>query len=104
MRLTARPYALDPVLLAAVIALTVLGTVMVTSASISIADRQAGEPFMYLARHGLALAIAILVVFGPGAQRRAEPFVPGAWSDAPDMSTALVTQRGPSPRVGPDPR
>jgi cell division protein FtsW len=59
MKLTARPFTLDPILLAAVIALTALGAVMVTSASISIADRQAGEPLLYLSRHALALGIGL---------------------------------------------
>jgi cell division protein FtsW len=57
MKLTARPFALDPMLTAAVIALVSVGAVMVTSASISIADRQAGEPLLYLLRHLLALGL-----------------------------------------------
>jgi cell division protein FtsW len=55
-----RTLALDPVLLATVIALAALGAVMVSSASISLADRQAGEPFYYLTRHLAALGLGAL--------------------------------------------
>jgi cell division protein FtsW len=48
---------LDPVLLAIVLAIVLLGLVMVTSASISIASRGGGEPFYYLQRQ-LMLAVA----------------------------------------------
>ncbi len=49
--------AFDPVLIAACIGLLVLGTVMVGSASISLADRNTGQPLYYLWRHLMALAI-----------------------------------------------
>jgi cell division protein FtsW len=58
----------DPLLVGALIALAVIGTTMVGSASITIADKQTGEPFFYLVRHlgalaigcvGLAVAVAI---------------------------------------------
>jgi cell division protein FtsW len=60
--------AFDPLLVGALIALAVIGTTMVGSASITIADRQTGEPLYYLVRHlgalaiggvGLAVALAI---------------------------------------------
>lgn len=47
---------LDPVTLALVAAIVLLGLVMVTSASISLASREAGEPFVYLQRQ-LALTL-----------------------------------------------
>ncbi len=47
---------LDPVTLALVAALVLLGLVMVTSASISLASREAGDPFIYLERQ-LALSL-----------------------------------------------
>ncbi len=49
--------AFDPVLIAACIGLLVLGTVMVGSASISLADRNTGQPLYYLWRHLTALVI-----------------------------------------------
>ncbi|HEX6993177.1 MAG TPA: putative lipid II flippase FtsW [Gammaproteobacteria bacterium] len=55
---TARlPVAIDPPLVAAAVGLAVIGTIMVGSASISIADNATGEPFYYLTRHLGALAI-----------------------------------------------
>ena len=50
-------FNLDPKLLSAVIALLVLGSVMVSSASISLADRAMGEPHYFLIRHFGAIAI-----------------------------------------------
>ncbi|MFO7287265.1 MAG: putative lipid II flippase FtsW [Gammaproteobacteria bacterium] len=52
-----QPVALDPALIASAVGLAALGTVMVGSASISIADNATGEPFYYLIRHLGALAI-----------------------------------------------
>lgn len=52
-----QPVALDAALLAAVVGLAALGTIMVGSASISIADNATGEPFHYLVRHLGALMI-----------------------------------------------
>ncbi|HLF12368.1 MAG TPA: putative lipid II flippase FtsW [Gammaproteobacteria bacterium] len=49
--------ALDPILVGAVVALTALGAVMVGSASISLADRETGEPLYFFLRHLGALAI-----------------------------------------------
>ena len=54
--LEARP-KFDPVLVGALIALAVLGTIMVGSASISLAERNAGEPLFYLYRHAAALGL-----------------------------------------------
>jgi cell division protein FtsW len=51
--------AFDPVLVGAIIGLAALGAMMVGSASISIADRQTGEPLFYLLRHLGALAIGL---------------------------------------------
>ncbi len=46
-----RGFNLDGPSVAAIIALVVLGTVMVSSASISVADRDMGEPLFFLSRH-----------------------------------------------------
>ena len=63
-----RPMPFDPLLVGALIALAVIGATMVGSASITIADKQTGEPLYYLVRHlgalaigcvGLAVAVAI---------------------------------------------
>jgi cell division protein FtsW len=59
-RFLSRPFAIDATLLAAIIALTALGAVMVSSASISLADRQVGEPLYYFSRHLGALGIGVL--------------------------------------------
>jgi len=48
---------LQPLLLAAIIALTALGAVMVSSASISLADQEMGEPLFFLTRHLEAIMI-----------------------------------------------
>ena len=61
-----RSLTLDPILLAAVIGLLVLGIVMVSSASISLADKDMGQPLYFLYRHLGAIAIgccAALVAF-----------------------------------------
>jgi cell division protein FtsW len=52
--------ALDPVIILATAGLLLLGLVMVTSASISVADRQLGNPFFYLERQLMFTAIGIL--------------------------------------------
>ncbi|MBN1237983.1 MAG: putative lipid II flippase FtsW [Gammaproteobacteria bacterium] len=52
-----RHVAIDPLLVGAALALAVLGTIMVGSASISLADNSTGSPFYYLTRHLGALAI-----------------------------------------------
>jgi cell division protein FtsW len=59
---------IDPVLVASTLALLLVGLVMVTSASVNLADRVAGEPLLFLERQvlsaglGLALAVALLAV------------------------------------------
>jgi cell division protein FtsW len=52
--------AFDPLLIGALVMLAVFGAVMVGSASISLADRQTGEPLFYLYRHLGALGIGCL--------------------------------------------
>jgi cell division protein FtsW len=61
-RSNARPrrFALDHVLLLAAAGLVLLGLVMMTSASISIADRQVHEPLYFLQRQSLFVALGIL--------------------------------------------
>ena len=58
--LTIRGFSIDSPSLAAVIALMVLGTVMVSSASISLADQELGEPLFFLLRQLGALSIGCL--------------------------------------------
>ncbi|MGQ0429703.1 MAG: putative lipid II flippase FtsW [Gammaproteobacteria bacterium] len=59
---------LDPVIVAAVLGLLLLGIVMVTSASLNVAERASGDPFFHLERQllsvllGATLAGAMLVV------------------------------------------
>ena len=64
-----RGYNVDAPSLAALIALMVLGAVMVSSASISLADRDMGEPLFFLLRQLGALAIgciaAVIVMLIP---------------------------------------
>lgn len=55
-----RGFQLDPALLSAVIGLLVLGTVMVSSASISLADSATGEPLYFLVRHSGAIVIGLI--------------------------------------------
>jgi cell division protein FtsW len=52
-------FAVDPMMVAAVIGLLVIGTVMVGSASISLADRNTGEPLYFLWRHVGALGVGL---------------------------------------------
>ncbi len=59
--LQVRGFNLDGPSLAAIIALMVLGAVMVSSASISLADREIGEPLFFLLRQLGALLIGCLV-------------------------------------------
>lgn len=53
-------FVLDPWLLGAVLTLLAVGLVMVSSASISIADRQMGQPFYYLLRQAISVAVGLL--------------------------------------------
>ncbi len=55
-----RGAAFDPMLVASLIALLAIGAIMVGSASISIADRQTGDPLFYLARHVAAIGIGLV--------------------------------------------
>ena len=55
-----RRAAFDPVLLASLVGLVAIGAIMVGSASISIADRQTGEPLFYLVRHLAAVGIGVV--------------------------------------------
>jgi len=70
-RSSARPkrFIFDPVLLLSVAGILLIGLVMVTSASISIADRQMHEPLYYLQRQamgvGLGLVAAGFMMFVP---------------------------------------
>jgi cell division protein FtsW len=55
-----RALAFDPTLVGALIGLLAIGAIMVGSASISIADRQTGEPLFYLLRHLGAIGVGVL--------------------------------------------
>ncbi|MGH8236994.1 MAG: FtsW/RodA/SpoVE family cell cycle protein, partial [Steroidobacteraceae bacterium] len=61
-RSSARPrrFAFDSVLLLTVGALLLLGLVMMTSASISIADKQVHEPLHYLERQMVGVALGLI--------------------------------------------
>ncbi len=52
---------IDPVLTAASLGLLLLGLVMVTSASMTMADRQAAAPFLFLERQLLSAALGMVV-------------------------------------------
>lgn len=54
-----RRLLLDPILILAVIGLLLLGLTMVTSASITVADSTAGDPFFYLKRQLFAIALGL---------------------------------------------
>jgi cell division protein FtsW len=51
--------AIDPVILATTLALLLIGLVMVTSASITLAERQVGDAFAYLDRQLLSAALGL---------------------------------------------
>ncbi len=55
-----RRFSVDSVLLLAVCALVLLGLVMMTSASVAIADRQMHEPFYYLQRQSFGVMLGLL--------------------------------------------
>lgn len=61
-RSSARPkqFVFDPILMLATAGIVLLGLVMVTSASISVADRSLHEPLHYLQRQGVGLALGVL--------------------------------------------
>ncbi len=56
-------FPLDVSLLVAALLLLAIGLIMVASASISIADRQMGDPFYYLWRQSAFVAVGLLVGF-----------------------------------------
>ncbi len=53
----------DPVFVGAVIGLVVTGAVMLSSASVSLADRNTGEPLFFFVRHLGAVGIGALGAF-----------------------------------------
>ena len=55
-----RRYSFDPVLLMTAGSILLLGLVMMTSASITIADRQAHDPLYYLERQGTGVLLGML--------------------------------------------
>lgn len=57
------PAAWDGVLLVTVFVLVGLGLVMVGSASVSIADRQTGDPFYYLSRQFMTLGAGLVIAY-----------------------------------------
>ena len=70
-RSSARPkkFVFDPVLMLTTAGIVLMGLVMVTSASISVADRQMHEPLYYLGRQSIGLSLgliaAIVMMFIP---------------------------------------
>ncbi|HEV3182017.1 MAG TPA: putative lipid II flippase FtsW [Steroidobacteraceae bacterium] len=72
---------LDPVTLALIAAIVLLGLVMVTSASVSIASQDAGEPFYYLERQllltliGLGCAAVLFAIPSALLERAAVPLL-----------------------------
>lgn len=52
----------DPMLVGALVAIAVFGIIMIGSASISLAERQTGEPLFYLLRHVGALGLGCVVM------------------------------------------
>lgn len=61
-RSSARPkkFVFDPILMLTTAGIVLMGLVMVTSASISVADRQMHEPLYYLGRQGIGLSLGLL--------------------------------------------
>jgi cell division protein FtsW len=55
-----RSFVFDGTLLVLVIAIVLLGLVMMTSASISVADRHSHEPFYFLERQSLGVALGVV--------------------------------------------
>lgn len=55
-----RTWNIDPVLLGTTFALVLLGLVMVSSASISVADRQVADPFYYLERQSIGVGLGLV--------------------------------------------
>jgi cell division protein FtsW len=61
-RSSARPkkFVFDPILMLTTAGILLMGLVMVTSASISVADRQMHEPLYYLGRQGIGLSLGLI--------------------------------------------
>ena len=55
-----RPFAMDRAFLISIVAIGLLGAIMVTSASIVIAERETGNPFYYSIRHSIYLVIGLI--------------------------------------------
>lgn len=55
-----RQFVFDPIVLLVTAGIVLLGLVMVTSASISVADRQMHEPLHYLQRQGVGLILGVI--------------------------------------------
>ncbi len=74
------PFAWDYVTLGLVAALLLVGLIMVTSASMSIAARDLGNPFYFLERQFIfgAAGVAFAWVRHPRARRAVGPLQPGA--------------------------
>jgi cell division protein FtsW len=72
---------IDPVMLSLVLGIVLLGIVMVTSASISIASQSSGEPFVYLERQliltliGAAAAVLVFCVRTEQLERASMPLL-----------------------------
>jgi cell division protein FtsW len=79
MSAPARRYAVDPLLLAVVASLLLVGLVEVASASMSLAERDLGSPFYYLLRQSVLAAggvvLAVLVFLLPTRLWRSTGFV-----------------------------
>ncbi len=56
-------FAFDSVILMTTFALLLVGLVMVTSASVTVADRQSGDPFAYLERQALSALLGLVAAF-----------------------------------------
>src|SRR5688572_2079258 len=61
-RSSARPkkFVFDPILMLTTAGILLMGLVMVTSASISVADRQMHEPLYYLGRQSIGLSLGLV--------------------------------------------
>ncbi len=56
-------FVFDPVIVMITFALLLVGLVMVTSASVTVADRQSGDPFAYLERQALSALLGLVAAF-----------------------------------------
>ncbi len=55
---------IDPVIVSTTLAIVLLGLIMVTSASVTIADRQSGDPFFYLERQAFSAVVGCIFAAG----------------------------------------